>query len=304
MTRTWLSGVLIAAMLASSVAVSGCVRSTRASVVPIDGIKLPTQYAAAVEVDNFNGSVHVCADPEAKEAQVQMKVRPTSPHAPKVGELERAVVVKATASIEGSERLLRVSGKAADAPAKDVALDLFIRVPKINATRVRNAGGPVELVRVGGTVSVENGVGGKPGGDVQLRTGEAMTEPSSMTTTSGKVLWQVGPGSTGKFDLVSETGQALFTCRLGEVSEVVPDYSHYRGVLNGGQNVVALRSAAGPVQALIIENAATYGPEMWDGWPVWPAHPRVIGRLGGYYNDEPARLTRKKTPPPADDSAK
>src|SRR4029077_20044360 len=133
------------------------------------------------------------------EAQVRFKVRPTSPNAPKVGELERAVIVKATASIEGSERLLRVSGKAADVPAKDVAVDLFIRVPKVSATRVRNAGGPVELVRVGGTVAVENGVGGKPGGDVQLRTGEAMTESSTMTSTDGRVLWQVGPGSSGKF---------------------------------------------------------------------------------------------------------
>ena len=300
MIRTWLSGVTIAAALVLSTA--GCMRSTRARAVPIDGIKLPVQYAAAVEVDNFNGSVHVYADPNVTEAKVSAKVRPTSKDAPKVGELERAVEVKATASIAGSERLLRVTGRAADDPAKDVAIDLFIRVPKITATRVRNAGGPVELVRVGGTVKVENGVGGRPGGDVQLRTGEAMTEPSTMTTTSGKVLWQVGPGSTGKFDLVSESGQAIFTCRLGEVSEVVPDYTHYRGTLNSGQNTIALRSGAGSVEALVIENAGTYGPETWDGWPEWPSHPRILGRLGGYYNDEPARITRKRTPPPAPDS--
>lgn len=296
MTRKWLSGLNLA-VLGMVLMASGCMRATRPQVVPIAGIKLPPQYAATVEVENFNGSVHVYADRSVEMAEVKSRVRPTSKNAPKAGELEEAVVVTATASIEGSERLLRVSGKAADEPAKDVAIDLYIRVPKVIATRVRNAGGQVELVRVGGTVAVENGAGGKTGGDVQLRTGEAMTETSTMTTTSGKVLWQVGPGSSGKFDLVSDTGQAMFTCRLGEVSGVVPDYNHYRGTLNNGKNAVTLRSGNGAVQALVIENAGTNGPETWDGYPEWPAHPRFIGRLGGYYNDEPARITRKRTPP-------
>src|SRR5216684_747768 len=202
MARKWLSGMILGVALGMALFASGCMRSTRARVVAIECITPPPKYAAAVEVDNFNGSVHIYADPSVKGAQVRAAVRPTSRNAPSAGHLEEAVVVRATASIEGPERLLRVSGKAADQPAKDVALDLYIRVPKVTATRVRNAGGPVELVRVGGMVAVENGVGGRPGGDVQLRTGEAMTETSTMSTTSGKVLWQVGPGSAGKFDLV------------------------------------------------------------------------------------------------------
>ncbi len=294
MTRNWLSGLFVAVALTATLGSSGCVRSTRTQAVPIEGIKLPPRFAATVEVDNFNGSVHVYADPAVKEAQVMAKVRATSRNAPKAGELQQAVVVKAAASIEGSERLLRVTGRAADAPPKDVALDLFIRVPKVNATRVRNAGGSVELVRVSGTVNVENGAGGGQGGDVQVRTGEAMTEPATMTTSSGKVLWQVGPGSSGNFDLTSDSGEAVFTCRLGEVSDVVPDANHYRGRLNSGQNPIRLRSGNGQVQALVIENADTYGPETWDGWPEWPTHPKFIGRLGGYYNDEPPRPFRKR----------
>jgi hypothetical protein len=296
MKRNWLSVLIIAGATAGSFLATGCMRSTRAAAVPIEGIKLPARFPTAVEVENFNGSVHIYADPQVKEAKVAMKVRPTSRNAPKPGHLEEAVVVKATASIQGAERLLRITGSAADSPPKDVALDLFIRVPQINATRVRNAGGPVELVRVGGTVAVENGAGGRAGGDVQVRTGEAMTDTSTISTTNGKVLWQVGPGSSGKFDLVSDTGQALFTCRLGEVSEVVPDYGHYRGTLNSGTNAITLRSGSGSVQALVIENADTYGPELWDGWPVWPTKPRFIGRLGGYYNDEPAHLFPRRTP--------
>lgn len=291
MMARWLSGVVVAGLAAAVILAGGCGRALRPQHVEITGIKLPPQYPATVEVDNFNGSVFVVADPEVAAAQVRARPRATSKNAPKVGQLPEAISVTATASIEGPERILRVVGRPADNPPKDVAIDLFIRVPKINATRIKNAGGAVEIVRVGGSVHVENGVGGGAGGDIQVRTGEPMTEPSSLTTSSGRVLWQVGPDSTGKFDLISDSGQAKFTCRLGVVSEMVPDANHTRGRLNSGTNLIALRSGAGPVEALVIENAATYGPQRWDGTaPAWPQRPRIIGRLGGYHNEQPAKL--------------
>ncbi len=302
MTRKWLSGIVLGLAYAATMLASGCVRQVRTQPVPIDGIKLPARFPAAVEVDNFNGSVLVVADPALEAPEVRVRVRATSRYAPKAGEMGKAVVVKATASIEGDERLLRVSGKAADQPPKDVALDFYIRVPKVGATRIRNSGGPVDILHVGGMIAVENGAGGTPGGDVQVRTGEALTDNSTITTTNGKIMWQAGPGTSGRFDLVSDSGEAIFTCRLGEVSEVYPEFSHYRGILNNGKNQVTLRSGNGKVRAIVADNAATLGPEIWDGSPFWPEHPRVVGRLGGYYNDEPARLFPKRSPPPVNDA--
>lgn len=307
MMARWLSGVVLVGLIGSSLLAGGCNRALRPQAVEIAGIKLPPQYPATVEVDNFNGNVYIEADPQVEAAQVRARPRATTKNSPKVGLLDEAITVTATGSIEGPERVLRVVGRPADNPPADVAIDLFIRVPKINATRVKNSGGSVEIVRVGGSVHVENGVGGGEGGDVQVRTGEPMTESSTLHTSSGRVLWQVGPDSTGTFDLVSDSGQAKFTCRLGEVSEVFPDANHTRGRLNSGTNLVSLRSGAGPVEALIIENAATYGPQRWDGTaPSWPQRPRIIGRLGGYHNEQPAKLLpewirprKSYTPPPA-----
>jgi hypothetical protein len=177
-----------------------------------------------------------------------------------------------------------------------VSVDLTIRVAKADGIVVHNAGGPVELVRVGGAIHVENGSGGRPGGDVQVRTGDAMTKPSTLTTTSGTVLYQVGPGSTGTFNLMTDKGDVQFSSRLGEVSGVIPEPTRWRGVLNDGTNPVVLHSGDGLVRVHVIENAATYGPELWDGWPKWPKKPKAIGRLGGYYNDEPV-FGKAKAPP-------
>src|ERR1051326_4051900 len=139
MRRQQLSGLI--AFASFCLLAAGCMRATRPHMVEIQGIKLPPQYPAAVEVDNFCGSVKVTADPALKAAEVRARARPTSPDAPKAGHLDEAVVVTATAGIVGSERLLKVTGRPADNPPKDVAIDLFIRVPLVRATRVRNAWG-------------------------------------------------------------------------------------------------------------------------------------------------------------------
>jgi hypothetical protein len=286
---------LAAAVLAASL-LGGCGRSTRGQNVAIDGIKLSQEHPTVVDVENWNGTIRVIADPTVKQPLVTARVRATSKQAPKAGTMWEAVDVTATASIAGTERLLKVVSAPATNPPKDVAVDLTIRVSKVAATRIRNSGGGIELVRVNGPVTVENGVGGGPGGDIQLRTGEVMTFPATLTTTAGRVIYQVGVGSTGQFDLQSEKGETVFTTRTGELDGVVPNEGHYRATLNKGTNPVILRSGDGVVTARVMENAATYGPEVWDGTFRWPSKPRFIGRLGGYYNDEPARLPWQKRP--------
>src|SRR5207248_2239068 len=61
----------------------------------------------------------------------------------------------------------------------------------------------------------------------------------------------------------------------------------WRGILNDGSNAVVLHSGEGPVRVMVLENAGTYGPELWDGWPSWPSEPHWLGRLGGYHDEEP-----------------
>jgi hypothetical protein len=288
------SRVLAVAVLAGAVGMGGC-SGTRPAAVPVEGLELSQDYGPTVDVTNFWGTVQVIADPK-RPAGVSASIRPVGKNAPTKGkELRKAAEVTATNGVEGGRRLLRVvTTPAVDADGNplDVAVDVVVRVPKTEGVRIRNAGGGVDLVGVEGPVSVENGVGGQPGGEVYLRTGAAMTEPVTMSSTSGNVIYQVGPGSTGTFVITSDKGDAEFFSRLGNVSEVRPTPSRYTAVLDDGANRVALHTNEGTARAMILPNSGTYGPDMWDGWPKWPKHPKPIGRLGGYYNDEP--LFKKK----------
>lgn len=289
-----LSGVLVGLAVMSAL-FGGCAgRGSRVD-VPVQGVRLPAEYGTKVHVTNWNGSVYVVADPRATEPRVTARVRPAGRGAPKSGQLPGTVSIAAHASIEGAERLLTVTSVPANEPPAPVAVDLYVRVPKSNGVQVKNSGGPVELVRVGGAIEVENGSPGRPGGDVQVRTGDAMTEPSTLITSTGKVLYQVGPGSTGRFNLMTDEGEVQFSSRLGEVREVRPEPTRWRGVLNDGANQVVLHSGKGLVRVHVIENAGEYGPELWDGWPVWPSEPKWLGRLGGYHNEEPPLGKRKAT---------
>jgi hypothetical protein len=122
------------------------------------------------------------------------------------------------------------------------------------------------------------------GGDVTVRTAAAMTESVNVRTSAGRVLYQVGPGSTGKFELTSDSGQAKFDSQVGVVRQAKSEPGHYRGQLDGesstaiGVNPVMLHSGAGDVMARVIPNAMTF-TERWDGG--WPTSPTWLARLGG-----------------------
>jgi hypothetical protein len=263
----------------------GCNQARMA--VPVTGLELSRDYGPIVDVTNFRGSVTLEANP-AKAPLVQARVRPMSRSAPRKGkELAAAVHVTAINGVEGGRRVLRVVSTPAGDPPAEVAVDLYIRVPRTEGARVHNAGGDVDLIRVEGPVLVDNGAGGAAGGDVYVRTGAAMTEPVSLRTTSGDVTYQVGPGSTGRFEITSDRGPAEFFSRLGEVKQVQPEFGRYRGVLNDGANDVKIHTGSGVARAMVLPNSGTYGPDLWNGWPRWPREPRPVGRLGGYYNEEP-----------------
>jgi hypothetical protein len=119
-----------------------------------------------------------------------------------------------------------------------------------------------------------------------------MTEPVRMSSTDGNVIYQVGPGSTGRFEITSDKGTAEFYSRLGTVSRARPEQGRYTAVLDDGANLVALHTNRGTARVMVLPNSATYGPDLWYGEPFWPKYPKPLGRLGGYYNDEP--LFKKK----------
>jgi hypothetical protein len=287
--RLCLVGLAVAGMALGML--GGCGRGAKVA-VPLSGMEIAPDFGPTVDVTNFRGSVTVIADERAVTPSVSAKVRPLDRTFPMKGkELAAKANITADSGLEGGRRLLRVVSTPTG--SDEVAVDLVVRVARTEGVRVRNTGGTVELVRVLGPITVINGVGGASGGDIVVRTGEVMTDHVTLTTTEGDVVYQVGPGSTGAYYLETDSGSAYFNAQMGTVTHVRPEPSKYRGVLNGGDNPITLRSGKGDVRAAVLENAGTYMPDMW-GNPTWPKYPKPIGRLGGYHNDEP--LFRKKQP--------
>ena len=280
------SVVLCVLAMLSGIILGGCNRPARVA-VPIAGMEIDPEFGPTVEVTNFRGSVTVIADPRVKEAQVRSRVRSLDRRSGlDRAQLAERVHITANSGVENGRRMLRVVSTSTDG-SEDVAADLVIRVARTEGVRVHNAGGPVELVRINGPVSVVNGVGGSPGGDVTVRTGAAMTDPVSLTTTSGDVLFQAGPGTSGAFDIRTDNGEAQFYAKIGSVTGSRPEPGRYRGVLNRGENPISLHTGAGTARVVVIENSGTYGPDVWDGTPRWPQYPKPLGRLGGWHNEEP-----------------
>lgn len=256
--------LLLVVAAVGAMVLGGCGRHAR-SEVPISGVPLQAEYPTLVEVDNFNGSVRIVVD-EAREPAVWARVRREGPEAPRRrAELQELVDVEAVSEMRDGARLLRVVTRPVP-EAEDIFVDVTVRIARSAGTAVRNSGGRVELVNVGGSVHVENGIGGAPGGDVIVRTGRAMTAPVYLESTNGSVLYQVGPGSRGLFDLRSERGKAEFSSRVGRVDQVRFERDRWRGVFNGGTNEIVLRGE-GTVRVSVIENAGSYVPARLAGAP-------------------------------------
>lgn len=259
-----LTAILVLVMLlALVVGGGGCARRAKID-VPVTGLALQPEYPTLVEVDNFKGSVRVIVDP-SKPPAVWADIRASGKDAPRrKGEIARLATVKAVSSIEDGQRMLSVVS-AREPGDVNVAVDVTVRIARSAGTSVRNSGGVVELTRVAGPVHVENGIGGQAGGDIRVWTGAAMTHPAHLRTTRGSVLYQIGPGSAGIFDLRSEKAQADFMARVGRVDRVTASRDRWQGVLNDGRNAVVLHGP-GMVRVSVIVNAGTYAPARLDGY--------------------------------------
>lgn len=266
--------------LAVLLASFGCQRTALVK-VPIEGMKIPREYPASVEVSNWNGNVQVYANDKYGEPEVRAKARALDTAAAgNLENLQTAVKIRAVSSEEFGKRVFRVTGTIVGSnPA--IALDLQIRIPRAWGVRVVNAGGEVEIVGAGGPVTVENGSPGRPGGDIQFRSGIPITDAVAMTTSEGHVLYQVGPGSTGDIDLQAFDGTPEVDATSGSLQGITFTANHWRGTLDKGTNQIRLRSDKGDVRMLVIENAGTYGRQYWDGWPEWPTHPKWMAKLAG-----------------------
>jgi predicted small secreted protein len=245
---------------AASLVLTGCNASQKRDIA-IGGPEIPVDTPIAVDVTNWNGEIRLRVDKKLQNPVVRAKVAESNRQS--TGETESlrdSVQITAETELESGRAVLRVTATGPEDRTGAIVSDITIWVPACNGVRIRNSGGAVFLEGVSGAVQVENGFGGHAGGPIQLLTDQPMVEPVALTTSDGRIHYQVGPQSTGRFELESGTDPVQFWCKIGTVTESEPSVRRWVATLNAGTNHVYLRSEDGPVQAFVIENAGEYRP--------------------------------------------
>jgi len=275
--------LLLLPMLFATLLCVGCQRSAGFA-VRVEGLKIPREYAASIDITNWRGGVQVYASDRYAAPEVRGRVRALNDSAP--GSLEGlrdTVQVRAISTEEGGRRVLRVTGQQKAGRDEPVALDLQVLIPRAWGVRIQTSGGEVEVVGISGPISIVNGGPGLEGGKVEVRTGMPITDPVTVTTTEGPILYQIGRGSKGQFDLRAGGVDSMpeVDAKIGTLDNISYTSERWRGTLDGGENLVRLESGKGNVRILLIENAGDYGKQYWDGWPQWPSSPSWIAKLAG-----------------------
>jgi hypothetical protein len=267
--------LLVLSLLITGAAGMGGCRIAKRVTAKIQGPELRKGARPIVDVSNWNGSVQIWVSSKYSRAKVGANIRRARRwSAPNRWAAAREAEITAVSEQRDDGRYyLTVSSET---EGKDPLLsraEVVVRLPDCGGVTVRNSGGLVELRGVAGPINVENGQGDRRGGRVELRTGEAMTEPVTIITTEGTVYYQVDQDSTGQFELTAEGGEAAFDARVGHVQFGNYETSRITATLNRGTNPVILRSMRGSVVARMIENARTYRPSRWTGLPFWRTEP-------------------------------
>ncbi len=249
-------------LLAAALALGGCTGTPEWRTVELkDASGGPLTGTPSVEVENVRGVVTVTIDPKIKTPEVRGYIYPKPELTKPVREEAANDSTFGVQVVEANGRpLVKVHGAPPPDADDSAAVEITVRLPACWGVTVRNAGGAVRLAGVAGPITVENGFGSGVGGMVIVRTGVTMTDTVTLTTTSGDIYYQIPPTSTGRMDLKSLKGPAELRAEGGRLTQVVPTYSWYQGVLNAGQNLVTLRSGKGMVRVTVLDNAATHVP--------------------------------------------
>lgn len=218
------------------------------------GVELDIPASAnrlAVDVENFAGNVDVVVDPDIEQACVKYSLATDGlfrSEEERVAGYERMRVTAEIVEQEGGAVLVARS-ETDDPTNPDHKAHLRITVPRCDGVRVVNEFGDVELVNVSGAIEVDNRYG-----SVELRTEKPMTWPVTITTVDGNIYYQVPPGSTGRFDLLSLEGEASYKDEVGGTEFIRTTAASTTATLNDGRNTIVCRTNRGNVRAFVMEN--------------------------------------------------
>lgn len=258
-SRLWAGLILLLTASAAPLGCSGTPDQRRVLLQDSTGAVL--MAAPTLEIDNHSGTVTVIVDPRERQPSVTADIYPDAGLTKSLREDAAARSSFSAEVVQGEQGpVVRVRGGPPEGLQGRAELDLTVRLASCRGVTVHNSGGAVRLSNIAGPVLVENGIGGRSGGLIIVRTGEPVTDPVTLTTTEGDVYLQIPPSSTGRVDLLTLDGRAVFRAQGGRLSEVSPTATTYRAVLNRGENPLVLRSGRGMVRVTVLDAAGSHIP--------------------------------------------
>lgn len=224
----------------------------------LTGCQPSTRYQLALEGDAPSAGLPLALDVENRAGPVVIQMDTTlaapvvTARPMKVGKQSWAAASYTEEAGRGVLRVLHSPNQAEPNMAGPTLLT--IRTPQADAIRVRSADGTVELRGVApGSIEIENGAFGGPGGSVVVNTLGAVAGPVTITTTAGDIEYRVGPESTGKFE-ASTSGGGVVTLvgRNAGFAGTSVSMTRITGALNKGENPVMLTTQRGNVRVEVL----------------------------------------------------
>lgn len=215
------------------------------SIVRSPGVTAEDQVSA-IDVQNLRGSVTIEIDPSLAAPVVTAWVR---------GEGASSGVVPtwvgASVSRDAGRPVLRVLS-AEPTAGMDTAVSIVVRAPRVQGLRVRNAGGPVLVRGISGSIEIENGSPVAPGGRVEVNAGEALMSAVIITTFGGGISLSMPEGSMGALSAQSNGGVVTLRSPRGQTQGVRGTGAVLDAAIGGGgRGAFTLKATGGDVSVQV-----------------------------------------------------
>lgn len=217
-----------------------------------DAIRLATTGPIAVEIDSFAGSVLVTTGSHLTETIV--RVERAAVHGFSRYDEAGDALAEITYTVDlrrgdSGEEIVAIRTDNGDAETAMTRANVIIETPELDRVRIRTTRGDVQVYDFRGGVDVVTS-----DGDVRVATNWPARDAVSIVTRDGDVEYMVRGESTAAFDVETKNGEVSHRCRYSRVLAVDQgNRAHrFRGILNGGENPVVIRTTNGDVSIEVV----------------------------------------------------
>lgn len=232
---------------------AGCAGPVTKEVTVTEGPSISPTTLPLIRVENPNGAVRIQVDPTLRHPVVKADVTSDTRLTPSErARLNERLRLSARTSVDGNQTRLDVN-LGPRARTDEHPVSIVVRTPSCGSVVIRNAGGPVELIGVGGEVNIVSGGDDQPGGHIRIRTEMPMHGPVRIETTDGDVVVFAPSRSSGDVELSTDNGRARLFARGASVTRMSADARRWTGRVNDGANEISIHTRRGNVRVTLVD---------------------------------------------------